>query len=416
MSPVWALLLAATGGPSGSEEPRIRVAERSPVAIVVHSPTGESGQVGFSDVIRAIDERVKRYTDLEPQTVDSALFSGCEGRLSCLVRVTRRDYQRERLRLGDGRYAPYSKHRMRLREEGIVVPGYMLIVTHVAVQGRPDRVVAHFFNTDLALQVYHEAPRRPGWADAVEDQVLEQAVLAEMRQPELLPSGVDAFAESLFTEHLRPVLAARGHWLPFGTVEVRDAPAGGSVEVDGRTVGVTREGSTRLEEVPPGAHQVRIRHPDYQDLEASVVVETGRTALVQGKMKIDRSRSSAGPQVVFWSGAALAAAGLGVLVYAVASDSGARTVCVGDGADFCTEGTRFQAGSIRGSDPGVLDPGPGGGVLLAPLGYSMLGSGLIMSVGSKTFEKKSEFPWWSVGIGLAAGAAAYGISAAVDGG
>ncbi|HJL42189.1 MAG TPA: PEGA domain-containing protein [Myxococcales bacterium LLY-WYZ-16_1] len=402
--------LALLGAPGGSE---IRVAERPPIALLVHSPTGQSGTVGFSEMIRAVDERMRVYTDLETMPVDGGSFEGCEGRLSCVVRSTRRDYQRDRLRRPDGSYAPYAMHRMRLEDEGTLVPRFMLVITLVSVPGRPDRAVAQLFSTDLALRAFHETRRRPGWLDRVEDRILAEASLARVEQDRLTEDRVFSFLDRLFAKTLRPVFEPRGHWMPFGRVVISEAPAGASIEMDGRTVGVTGTDRTALADVPAGVRTLRVVHPDWEPFEETLRVRTGQTLRVQAATRPRRADASAGPRIVFWSGLLTAAAGTSVLVYAVAADPGTQTICYG--TPDCEAGTRFQRASLQGQNPGSVDPGPQGGVLLAPLGYSLIGTGAAWSVGAATWERKKQVPWWSLGIGVAAGALAYGLSAALEG-
>jgi hypothetical protein len=52
--------------------------------------------------------------------------------------------------------------------------------------------------------------------------------------------------------------------------------------------------------------------------------------------------------------------------------------------------------------------------MIAPLGYSLAGTGAAWSAGA-LFTEAGELPWIPWVVGLAAGAAAYGISAAVAG-
>jgi hypothetical protein len=53
------------------------------------------------------------------------------------------------------------------------------------------------------------------------------------------------------------------------------------------------------------------------------------------------------------------------------------------------------------------------GVLAAPLGYSLLGTGAAFTVGS-LFEENA-VPWISLIAGVVIGGTAYGLSAALDG-
>ena len=56
-----------------------------------------------------------------------------------------------------------------------------------------------------------------------------------------------------------------------------------------------------------------------------------------------------------------------------------------------------------------------GGVLIAPLGYSLVGTGAAFSVGS-LLTGDNEIPWIPVVVGLGIGALSYGLSTALNGG
>ena len=58
------------------------------------------------------------------------------------------------------------------------------------------------------------------------------------------------------------------------------------------------------------------------------------------------------------------------------------------------------------------DPNPEG-VLLVPLGYSLMMAGGSAGLGTWLIEKES--PWWSVGAGLIVGVLSYGLSEMLDG-
>ena len=77
-------------------------------------------------------------------------------------------------------------------------------------------------------------------------------------------------------------------------VEVR--PGGAQVYVDDEPLGTTsRAGRLKLSQLSPGAHTVRVSIAGYRDLEQSVDLEAGKTALVSGALEVASASASVNP-------------------------------------------------------------------------------------------------------------------------
>jgi len=103
-----------------------------------------------------------------------------------------------------------------------------------------------------------------------------------------------------------------------------------------------------------------------------------------------------------WSGAGLAAAGTAVLTYSLLHSEDPQLLpcpggeCAGVGRTFSTFG------------------GGESGILIAPLGYSLIGAGAAFSLGTLLYGEEWEMPWIQIAAGVLVGGASYAISAALN--
>jgi hypothetical protein len=129
---------------------------------------------------------------------------------------------------------------------------------------------------------------------------------------------------------------------------------------------------------------------------------------------------------VTWGGLGVAAAGLAFTAIAIGYQVSSEVVvrCAARQADVgkCGAGGEFLAlfpaptKSLQATqqDPFQTDPNSGK-LLIAPLGYSLMAAGGIMTAGSLFFSDRGEFPWIPLVAGVLVGSASYGISAALNG-
>jgi hypothetical protein len=403
------LLLAAT--------PEVHLSEPLPISFLLSTPTGEVAALNTSEIIRIVDELFAAHTDLRPVLLDAALMEECRGRLVCIALKARRDYERETLLLDNGEVAPYREHLDRLRREGTVVPRYLLVLSNVTSADQPDRMSVLLLDTDLALGLYHAADRRrDAWEDELEARVASAAVLIEVRRKEIAgPESARAFMSELVTVLLEKPLEEAGHYEPYGGIEIACNVEGAAIAIDGTTVAVSGKEPLLVSHVRPGTHAVDVTHREQRSYSTTIVVERRQTAQVAAELApLEGSPVAVAQQVVFWSGIALSVAGAALITFALATqDADLKTACFDEGDGRCSGGSAFTTlGSSTSDDAAPEDVNPRG-VLTAPLGYSLIGTGAAFSIGS-LFEESS-VPWISLVAGLVIGGTAYGISAALDG-
>ncbi|MEO1334134.1 MAG: PEGA domain-containing protein [Myxococcota bacterium] len=384
-------------GPSTYE-----VDDRQPMALVLSTPTGRQARVRSSEVIRIIDRHLRADTSLRLQPLSEDLVSNCRGRLGCLALKARSDYDRGTLRQSNGSYMPYREHVRRMRRDGIVYPRYLLIVSNVTLAGRPDRMSAVMVDTDLALQVFHEAKREsPDWEDKFEARVDASALAGQSVTMEIERAGdVNALFGRFLGQNVRQRLQRSGHWRPYGSLRIETPVPHAAIIWDGRTIGSTAvSGETRLEQALVGSHSVTIQHPDYEPMSVNVEIESDQTEVLQVDLRLKPERRPLGRQILLWTGAGLFAVGGSLGIYALArQNSDATSVCFG--AD-CSAGRSFQTFGYNPNVGATENINPSG-VLTAPLGYSLAITGATWSLGTLLTDE-DDFPWLPLVIGIAAG-------------
>jgi len=379
--------------------------EPEPVAFVFLAPSGQLTHLRSSDAIAYLDERFDEDTDLDLQPLSPAVVEPCRGRLSCLTEAARPDYQRRVYLLGNGGIAPFDEHLDYVERKGLRVPELMLVISGVGAAGI-DIVTATLVDTDAALAFRHGHDQMDRSA---ERGLQRRATLGTSFSAELDdPAEATTLLERLFTEHLQPVLEARGHWRPFGAIVVHTGVEGAGVSVDGRLLDTTRSGETRLERIQPGERTLRLEHPEFFPFERVVEVRRRETTSIEAQLQPQGGFAATSRATVFWSGLVLAAAGTGIAIGgAIDGANDPVTVRCPD----CSGG-RFRAFSTSVSDS-ALDPLDESGPLIVPFGYSLALTGATWSIGTALGDERRA-PWLPFVIGLAGGGLAYGISAAAN--
>ncbi|MEM9115768.1 MAG: PEGA domain-containing protein [Myxococcota bacterium] len=374
----------------------LEAGDRRPLPVAFTTPTGASGRLGLSEIIRGLDEAFDASTDLRVEPMDTAVVDQCARKLSCVVRKARPDYQRERLRRPDGTHAPYRAHSMRVRAAGRETPRLLLVVGVLTAPERGDRVLLQLVSTDLALESFHEADRKPGWKDRVETEVFERAIVASTRSDELRDvRGLQSFLESALSVNLLRALKRHQHHQPFGGIDLRSSVEGASVRLDGRLLG-RAELETKIVDVRSGRRELKIEAHQHLPFSAEVKVAPGRTTRVEASLRRSETRLSRDlRRTTFWTGIAAVGASATVFAWAAARADGQALVCF-EGPD-CATGER-----LVGTPP------------LAAVGAGLLGAGLGWSVGAFTIDRRRSVPWPSWVLGAALGVGAYGLVAATE--
>jgi hypothetical protein len=406
---VIGLLLLAVAAPH-----TVEVQSRAPLALVLATPTGEVAKTNNSEIIRMVTDAFERHTDFEIELVDERAVERCRGRLYCLADEARLDYSEERLRRSDGGRMTYREHLHRLSEEGTAYPRFMLLLTNVAVEGAPDRVTAVLVDTDRALALLHDTKREGRWEERVEAAVSEQAVVAAPPRREVADADAAGdLVERLVTEDLRAVLEQQGRWEPWGSIAIEiEAEEPLEIAVDDRTVGTTIPGTNELMRVSAGEHRIRLRHPSYADAELAVKVERGARAVLEPELVRTVHEPTVLRPITAWSGLVVALSGAVIATFAIVrQNQEVKTACF-DASACSHDGFATFSYSSGASDPKNVNPP---GVLMAPLGYSLVAAGAAWSLGTVLFGDDSDVPWIQWIAGLALGAAAYGISVGAGG-
>lgn len=419
----WSLLFALGLAPpawaqeaEGSGE--IALQNRRPLGFMIFTPGGDAGTTRSSEIIRWVGALFDEHTDFRLERRDAEEAVECAGRLGCLAELVRADYQRESLRRESGAYAPYAEHLRVLKEKKVVYAQYLLIVSKVADED-VDRVSLTLLDTDAALEVLHAADRRKdNWRQVAEAKIAQVAPVAKESSVEAKSEDeARRFIEERFRSDLRRRFEDDGHWEPYGTVELESPLAGVAIKLDGTTVGTTRAGQTRLRNVTQGAHQLGFEHPEFRPDERTIEVK--RREVYAHKVDLIPLASTSGTvrSVTLWTGAGIAAAGLGVLAWALAvRDPDVVTYCpVVTGSTECG-GSRFiTTGYSPDAAPTFDEDVNPPGLMIAPLGLGLVGMGATWALGTLLFGAEEDLPWPQIVAGVLVGGAVYGASALLNG-
>ncbi|MBK6685066.1 MAG: hypothetical protein IPG45_11420 [Deltaproteobacteria bacterium] len=417
------LFASGLGEGSARAEPNADAAEiilqnRRPLAFIMFTPSGDTGATRSSEIIRWVSELFDQHTDFRLERRDADEAVECAGRLGCLAELVRADYQREGLRLENGSYGPYADHLNKLKEKKAVYPQYLLIVSKVADED-VDRISLTLLDTDAALEVIHEADRKKdGWRRDAEARVAQVAPVAKERSVEAKSEDeARRFIEDRIRGELRRRFEDEGHWEPYGIVELQCPVAGVAIKLDGTTVGTTRAGQTRLLNVLEGRHQLAFESPDFRPDERTVEVKRRETTQQRVDLMPLTSTSSTLRTATLWGGVGVAALGLGAVAFAVfRADPDVVTYCpvVGEGGD-CGGSQFITFGYDTDPVPTFNEEVNPGGLMIAPLGLSLVGMGATWALGTLLFGTEEDLPWPQIVAGVLVGAAGYGVALALNG-
>jgi hypothetical protein len=356
LTPLVALSLALIVAAQASV---LDAGERESFALISDAP---------SQVIRHVSELFRRHTDLAPLEIPAESIEGCGGSPVCIA-------LRARPQLGKRNAS------------------YLAVISNAA-----GRISAVLIDLDEALRC----------ADV--DCAADRAVLATSL-PQVVPDEAAArkYLDELVQASFRPVLEKSGHWEPYGSIEVTADREDAVISLDGKPLGSIR-GTSRVEGVRPGARKLAFEHPEALPQEVRVEVKRGETTSIAVELA---SNAGAHPvrTVTLWTGAGIAAVGLGIAIWAAAASSSVDVYCQAEGD--CS-GTDFRTFAQLTGDEGDHPGPPKSGVLALPLGYSLFGAGAGFSLGALFIGEEQELPWIAWIVGTAVGGLAYGLSALID--
>lgn len=389
--------LALTAAPAG-QETVILAGERPDRAVMlIMTPRQTTPNIPSSTYLDGAQRAFGRETCLslssaEQAGIDASQMRECplDFRLSCWARLARPDAQQG---------------------------ARFLVVLNLQRVGPSDRASLTLLDLDRVSTILRDE-RDEGDQEAKEQRVFELALQLE---PQVLgpeeEGAVDRFWEDSVSRDLRPLLESSGHFRPYGEIELVSETSDLTLELDGRVIGTTSEGSMLLREVLPGERVLTVRRADGWMSTRRVKVARGASSRVE--MESPPSAVHPGRSVVWVSGFVLAAVGATVLGLTAASASdGLGAVCLqrstsDSGCASAGTLTSAYAGidAAPTSDPNAVNPS---GLLLAPLGLGLAAGGLVTGLGTLLVGDDADFPWPQILVGLGTAGLVYGAGAVMD--
>ena len=411
------LLSVGVGATAQAQEPSpsLSMQARQKLALVVITPGGGRPMLPVSDVVRELKGYFDDKTDLRADEglVAANDIASCQGSLQCMVKRTRSDYTPTEAE----RQGPYSGYLDRIRREKKSYPVYLVLLTVLTEDQQPDQMNAMLINTDVAMRHIHEG--KTGEDELIESRILESAVMVRTKRKALMDSGAaKLYLEALVNVEFKAVLDRSGNWEPFGAIALT-TNQGLEIAVDGQTIGTTSPGITQIVDVPTGAHKLTLKHPDYELYSSDVEVTRGQTTQVNADVLARASALGLTPAgVTFWGGVGVATVGAVFTTLAVVhmtSNSDVRSFCVAsEPAQACDEGKVWWTLSsvFKGEPERSFGEANEGSILAAPFGYSLMGTGAVIAVGTELMhEDPDEVPWIPIAAGFGVGIVSYVLSA-----
>lgn len=382
--------------------------------VAIHAPSGRTGILTRSELVRGISDTLRAHTDLDMVEVDPGLVARCAGVLACMVLETRRDYDRLALENPDGSLRPIEDHEHWIADRKVEYSRYLLVVTLLTGDEITDGASILLIDTAMALRVLHAVDRRDSdWQANAEGDVVARAALLDLNLV-VVDAAPALKAIALELEH---VFDVEGRWEPFGEIEIAGSVAGGAIEIDGTPVGASLQGVTRVVRVPLGLRKLTIVHPRYEVAVAEADVRRAEVARLDLTLteKVDSSRLALW-HTLLWTGVVSTVVGIGLVAASAAEASAGETVgyCFHTPSRKCEGGRtfdRFGAGAATRAS----ESGNAGGVALGPVGLSFIGLGLTWSLTTWLLGDPRDIPWIQALAGAIVFGATLGLSLALDG-
>jgi hypothetical protein len=415
-----ALLLCASRA-AHAELGRI-VLHRSPaMLLMVTTPPGTSARLESGAWFEALRKSFEGRLGLVVRSAEQAGIGldnlrGCDERtrFSCWTEQVRTDYQRARYVLSDGRVLSFSDHQAQLDRSDNQIIAWVLMVGLQPEAGASERIQALALRTTSALRILHSEPRAPGWERAVENQIFDVAtrtysgVVQDPSPPEIERSArviVDALEADGW------LLAEDGG---YGSLRLESARRGSTLALDGVPIGTADAEVVRIEGIRPGRHRLELIDPAHAGRPLALDLELearGERQVAFPKQELEEPEKERPllSKLGTFGGAGVGVIGAGLVGFALLKGSSfvSYRPCpsVSCGAP---ERAPFLSTADLGSDAGYR---PSGGILIAPLGYSLLLAGATAAIGTQLLDDEGP-GWLPLVLGLALGGASYAISAA----
>ena len=377
------------------------VDEREPVAMMVKTPRGELASARISEILRVANEVFREHTGLRVDSmeiagVDRTSLAKCgpDEQLSCWSRLLINAYTTDSER----------------------TPPKLLMVTSVIPDSKKgDRFSTLLIDLPEVQRITENASREvQDLSVNLEDTIFERAV--ETVSGFTLVSNLEStnrYFNNLVTQQLRQKLRSIGQWRPFGEVRLTGGK-GMMVMLEGQLVGSLADDQVFIRGLRAGQRKLELRSIDgsIRPVELNERVQAGQVVDVLVKQEPNLEGLEASKSVMRWTGLGTALIGAGIAVTALVLPVQAQTItpCQGDAcpadesnafARACDYSSRELGESCAGLD----------NVLVAPLGYSMIASGVSLSALSYIEDETGDFRWWTPLASVAIGMISYGLSA-----
>lgn len=404
--------------------------ERVPIALVVVTPTGKIGDSSSSAILASVDPVLAANTNLKLvnlQEKSGADVSACKGRLVCYVETLRTDYQPDKaeFRREDrpDQLKPWSEVRRMLESAPQKPERFLVVLSSVRTSDGSDRLTAVLIDTDAALDFVHRANERrerldPKKQEELEDRIAQYAVRSSPA-PEKVSNTVelDRALAKIFGEDFKSVFDEAGHWLPYGILEIACPQDGMEIYIDGEREGLTRAGVTRIGGLMPGDRTIRLVRPEFLPSEAHALVEKNQTVRVEMQaVREPKDGVRLSRNIVFWSGVGAFVLGgaLTAVSIAQAGDAQSYVACLNTpNVGACDFKEWWKLGSETDPVPTTESITKNGSIPLAPVGYSLMGAGVVWSLGTLLLNDEDTAPWIEILAGVAVFAASLTVSVLV---
>lgn len=414
--PLAVLVAAAPGAWAQGEAAAAPVGEivlqgRDALEVVVRAPFRDSrsteGRTASVRLIDAIDKALRRHTTLfAREAKETKELLDAKGDTIAILKAVRSDVDLGRLAREGKHVDDHNRERRATGEK----PTRLLVVITIVPQSDKNRLSVVVVDADEGLDLLLDDQGRAS-PEALDQRFQETAVVATP-QPITAASEDEAVAylDRLFSRDLRAMLESVGVWEELATIDLHTNVNDAEIRLDGFLVGTTRAGLMRLRDAPLGSHSLVIAAAGYTDFEQAVQLTAGDTAVVHAELEATRSAKDVVRGATFWGGLGTAVAGGAVLAWggSLAASGASGYACVPD----CGGSSWVRAGRDVDTSDGIDDV-TGGGPALIPLGYSMIATGAVWTLGPLFFEE-DDIPWWSIVAGLAVGVVSYSVSMLIE--
>ncbi len=327
-----------------------------------------------------------------------------KGSLFCWASAVRKDYQQAQAQPFDTVWT--SKKKLGPQDG----PDYLLLINVLAAPGdNQGRISAVWLDTHQALAlapqiVAAKSPPNP----ELESQIFAKAVLHHSQACKIIGlAQIDSFTNSILKKTI-PSLRLKEHYQPQALAHISLPEENLSLHIDGEKVQSSTTSKVFTAYLGLGSHQVQVLKEDkllYQEsLRISSTQERSFDLLFDFPEQELTSRSPL-QTINLYTGVGLLLGGslLALSPAILPPPTTQATIC-----DSCT--VKSEDGFVRFGD---YADGSRTGPMVTPLGYSLAATGGTMALHA-WLDPQNESPWLAWALGLALGAASYGISEAVD--